>query len=45
LFVTVVLISILLSIPDQSERVLGAELAALAVLMGAGQLILVALTS
>ena len=40
LFVTALLIAILLSIPDQTERSLGIELAALAVITGAGQLIL-----
>ena len=40
LFVTALLITILLSIPDQSDRVLGAELAALAVIAGIGHLTL-----
>ncbi len=40
LFVTVLFIAILLSIPDQSLRVLGAELVALAVITGGGMLIL-----
>ncbi len=40
LFVTVLFIAILLSIPDQSVRVLGVELVALAVITGGGLLIL-----
>jgi hypothetical protein len=40
LFVTALLATILLSIPDQSDRVLGAELAALAVIAGVGHLML-----
>ena len=40
LFVTVLFIAILLSIPDQSLRVLGFELLALAILIGGGMLIL-----
>ncbi len=40
LFVTVLFIAILLSIPDQSFRVLGVELIALAVITGGGLLIL-----
>ena len=40
LFVTVLFIGILLSIPDQSFRVLGVELVALAVIIGGGMLVL-----
>jgi hypothetical protein len=40
LFLTVLFIAILLSIPDQSERLLGAELVVLALLTGAGHLVL-----
>jgi uncharacterized membrane protein len=40
LFVTALLITVLLSIPDQSERVLGIELVALAVITGASQIVL-----
>lgn len=40
LFVTVLFIAILLSIPDQSLRVLGVELVALAVIIGGGLLVL-----
>ena len=40
LFVTVLLIAILLSIPDQSYRLLGAELIALALITGGSLLIL-----
>jgi uncharacterized membrane protein len=40
LFVTVLFISILLAIPDQSHRVLGVELVALAIITGVGQLVL-----
>jgi hypothetical protein len=40
LFVTVLFVSILLSIPGQSRRVLGAELVALAVITGVGHLVL-----
>jgi hypothetical protein len=40
LFVTVLFIAILLSIPDQSFRVLGIELVALAVVLGVGMLVL-----
>ena len=40
LFVTALVIALFLSIPDQSERVLGIELAALAVITGASHLIL-----
>ena len=40
LFVTVLFISILLAIPDQSQRVLGVELVALALITGVGHLAL-----
>jgi hypothetical protein len=40
LFVTVLFVTILLSIPDQSDRLLGIELIALALIAGASQLIL-----
>ena len=40
LFVTVLFISILLAIPDQSVRLLGVELVALAVIVAGGMLIL-----
>jgi hypothetical protein len=40
LFVTVLFIAILLSIPGQSTRVLGIELVALAVIIGVGMLVL-----
>ena len=40
LFVTVLVIAILLSIPDQSSRTLGVELVALAVITGGGLLVL-----
>jgi hypothetical protein len=40
LFVTALLITILLSIPDQSDRLLGIELASLAVITGASQVVL-----
>lgn len=40
LFVTVLFVAILLSIPDQSLRVLGVELVALAVITGGGMLVL-----
>ena len=40
LFVTVLFIAILLSIPDRSVRVLGVELVALAVITGGGMLVL-----
>jgi hypothetical protein len=40
LFLTVLFIAILLSIPDQSERLLGVELVVLALLTGAGHLAL-----
>jgi hypothetical protein len=40
LFVTVLFIAILLSIPDQSLRVLGIELVALALVLGVGMLVL-----
>ena len=40
LFVTVLFIAVLLSIPDQSFRLLGLELVALAVIIGGGMLLL-----
>ena len=40
LFVTVLFIAIALSIPDQSERLLGVELAVLGLVTGAGHLLL-----